>query len=92
MKDSASYESVEGSSSCPSTHYLLSFFNSILQDIIYFNEGSKLKKRGEMATEVALPDITKYLIFNVNEESFTLVRHGKTACSFIRMSPQINNA
>ena len=58
-------------------------------NIIYFNEGSKLKKRGAMATEVALPDITKYLTFNVNEESFTLVRHGKTACSFIRCRPKL---
>jgi len=58
-------------------------------NIIYFNVGSKLKKRGAMATEVALPDITKYLTFNVNEESFTLVRHGKINHNFIRCRPKL---
>lgn len=50
---------------------------------------SNLKTRGAMATEVALPDITKYPTFNVNTEVFTLVGHGKTACSFIRCRPTL---
>jgi len=50
---------------------------------------SKLKKIEAMATAVALPDSTKYPTFNVNKALFTLVGHGKTACSFIRCRPNL---
>jgi hypothetical protein len=56
-------------------------------NIIYFNAGSKLKNTREMATEVALPDITKYPTFNVNNDLFTLVGHGKIDHNFIRCLP-----
>jgi len=56
-------------------------------NIIYFNVGSKLKNTREMATEVALPDITKYPTFNVNNDLFTLVGHGKIDHNFIRCLP-----
>jgi len=65
------------------------FKNFCFSFFLSFIALSKLKKRGAMATAVALPDITKYPTFNVNEESFTLVGHGKTACSFIRCRPKL---